>query len=476
MRYTLPPCLVLALVVAADPGASQTTDNIPASPLVVAAGTPLRVYLTKRLSKRLGEPVEAKLLDPLYAFDREVAPAGSQVLGTVVRIEPATKMQRASAMVGGDFTSLHQAEVEFTTLVLPDGRRIPLRTVETEGLNSIADFNPNKKSAAANQNPGILSKAKAQVQDKIDSARKSVSDVVRAPDKKERLEDFLWSKLPYHPQRVRRGTRFDAELMDPLQFGSASRNPDDLRLLGSQPPTDSSVQARLTTPLGSESAKQGDRVEAVVTRPLFSSDHKLLLPEGTRLTGAVTTVRRARWLHRGGQLRFTFQTVELPEGFPPPGQPAEKPAMKTFAMLQATEPDGKTAVKVDEEGGVKATEPKTRFIAPVVAALLANRAADHDVNKRTGLVENNTGGQTLGGASGFGLLGAVASRISPNVASALGFYGLAWSVYLNVVSRGGEVEFQKNAAIDVRFGARAPEPAPKLNAIRSAVTPPETVQ
>lgn len=44
------------------------------------AGAPLRVYLTKRLSKRLDQPVEAKLIDPLFAFDRQVAPAGSRSL------------------------------------------------------------------------------------------------------------------------------------------------------------------------------------------------------------------------------------------------------------------------------------------------------------------------------------------------------------------------------------------------------------
>lgn len=70
-------------------GAAQQTARVSDGPaeriaLSVPAGAPLRVYLTKRLSKRLDEPVEAKLIDPLFAFDRQVAPAGSKVLGTVV--------------------------------------------------------------------------------------------------------------------------------------------------------------------------------------------------------------------------------------------------------------------------------------------------------------------------------------------------------------------------------------------------------
>jgi hypothetical protein len=42
------------------------------------------------------------------------------------------------------------------------------------------------------------------------------------------------------------------------------------------------------------------------------------------------------------------------------------------------------------------------------------------------------------------------------IGAALGFYGLAWSVYTTAVSRGKEVTFEKNSAMAVRFGARPP--------------------
>ncbi len=445
---------VFLAVFSAVSGGSESTETTQTVPLAVAAGTPLRVYLTKRLTKRLGEPVEGKLLDPVFAFDHEVVPAGSQILGTVVRLKSMSKMEHTATVLAGDFTPLHQAEVEFTTLVLADGRRIPLHTVETSGLNSIADLNPSKKKAAT-PTTGVLGTAKAQVQNKIDSTRKSVSDAVRAPDKKERLEDYLLAKLPYHPQHVRRGTRFDAELIEPLEFGTEAVKDQDLMMLGSQPPPDTAVQAFMITPLDSDSAKQGDRVEAVLSRPLFSPDHKLLLPEGTHLSGAITMVQRARWFHRGGQMRFNFQKVDLPAGAHRPDAMVEQPVIQTPAVLQAAEPDGKARVKVDGEGGVKATEPKTRFLAPAISLLVAQRSADNDISKRTGIAESNTGGRTLGGASGFGLLGAAAAKTSPGVASALGYYGLAWSVYSNIITRGSEVVFKKNAPIDIRFGARA---------------------
>ncbi len=154
-------------------------------------------------------------------------------------------------------------------------------------------------------------------------------------------------------------------------------------------------------------------------------------------------------------MRFNFQKVDLPAGAHRPDAMVEQPVIQTPAVLQAAEPDGKARVKVDGEGGVKATEPKTRFLAPAISLLVAQRSADNDISKRTGIAESNTGGRTLGGASGFGLLGAAAAKTSPGVASALGYYGLAWSVYSNIITRGSEVVFKKNAPIDIRFGARA---------------------
>jgi hypothetical protein len=46
---------------------------------------------------------------------------------------------------------------------------------------------------------------------------------------------------------------------------------------------------------------------------------------------------------------------------------------------------------------------------------------------------------------------------------AFGYYGLAWSVYSNVIARGGEVQFDRNAMMDIKFGARTPPKASKFH-------------
>jgi hypothetical protein len=457
-----------AVVLFFHPAASAADDPTPNIALTVPAGAPVRVYLTRRISKRAGAPVEAKLVEPLYAFDRQVVPAGATVLGRVSRVQPVSKWRRASAIMNGDFTPLHKAGVEFTQLTLPDGRQLAIHTAASEGLNSVVNLSPPKKSKQKpqpqNTNGGVLGTARQTALDKINgqiSARtRGVADIVRAPNKKEKLEEFLIAKLPYHPQWVRRGTRFDAELGEPLQFGSAAFPKDALTLLGSQPAADAVVHARLLTPLDSSSSNLGAGVEALVVEPLFSPDHKLLLPAGTRLTGAVVMARRARWFHRGGQLRFNFQQVALPDEVAHLNEaPAAPPPFPTVATLQAAESGGKTQIKVDEEGGVKATESKTRLIAPLISVMIANKSLDNDAGRAHGASggEANVGGRTLGGGSGFGMLGALAAQSSKYVGSAFGIYGMAWSVYANVIARGGEVQFEKNAVVDIRFGAR-PKP------------------
>ncbi len=445
-----------AQTAAADP-TSKITLSVP-------PGVPLRLYLAKRVPKRVGAPVEAKLLESVFAFDREVLPAGTIARGRVDLVVPVGKWRRAMAMINGDFTPFRRAEIKFTTLTLPDGRTLATSTADCVGLNSIY-VEPRKtkkpsKTHTVNQNGGILGTAKQTAKDRINGAinarSRGVADIVRGPDKKERLVDFLWSKLPYHPQYLRRGTRLDAPLLQPLAFGSETVKQSVLAGLGSKPAPDSVVHTRLLTALDSSSAVLGQEVKAVVSAPLFSAEHRLVYPEGTVLTGTVVVARKARSFHRPGQLRFSFQRVDLP---PEVAKAASPAPFTTQATLKAAEAGGSAPIKVDSEGGVQAQESKTRFIAPVISLAIASRAADNDAGRHhaTGGGDANVSGRTLGGGSGFGLLGAAAAQSSRYVGMAFGYYGLAWSIYSSVIARGGEVEFDRNAAMDIQFGARAPK-------------------
>src|ERR1035438_7846474 len=98
MSVTLKLAILLSLVsleVASPQSSAQSPENGETRKilLTVPPGTPLRLYLTKRVSKRSGAVVDAKLLSPLYAFDHEVVPAGTEVLGHVGRVQAVAKWE-----------------------------------------------------------------------------------------------------------------------------------------------------------------------------------------------------------------------------------------------------------------------------------------------------------------------------------------------------------------------------------------------
>jgi hypothetical protein len=439
-----------------------TTRNVPVH-LRVEAGTPLRLYITHRAWYRRNETVEARFAEPVWAFDRIVIPAGTVVRGQVTKLEPVPGSVRARAIVGGDFTPLKRAEVSFSSLSLADGHTLPLDTQSSQGLSTIY-VPPSAKKANKKQktNSGNSSRVrqflKQQAQSQINSRSRGFFDLIRGPNKREWIENFLLEKLPYHPQWYRAGTRFDAILNQPLDFGDIAIRSEDLETLGTPPPPDSVVQIRILSNLSSSDARVGGSMNGVLSEPLFSADRKLVLPQGTILKGKITLARPARMLHRGGQLRFAIENLELPtlaaeQGAQPPAQSTLGPE-SVQAQLTAVEADP-GAVKIDREGTAKAAESKTRLLRPAIAALVAAKSMDNDVGKQTasGTGNANTSGRALGGFSGFGLLGIAASRGPHQIGVGLGFYGLGWSVYSNLIARGREVTFEKNTAMAIRFGA-----------------------
>jgi hypothetical protein len=424
-------------------------------PLTVNTGEPLRLYITKRLPMRIGEPVEGKLITPVYAFDRIVIPARVVVRGHVTALDPVSKGRRFQAIIGGDFTPIHFARVEFTELTMPDGRTVPIRTYDSQGLPTLySPPRPNKKPAKGGSQPAVLTQAKNQLERQIESRSRGVIGLVRGPDKKERVQDYLVGRLPYRPQWYRRNTRFDAVLSQPLEFGTAQLPAESLRDVG-LPAGEAVAEVRLLTPLNSRTAELNGPVQAVIEQPVFSPDHRLILPEGALLAGHVRHVQRARWFHRGGQLRFTFDRVDPPDFIKAPPVQTDRSQIQ----LAAAETDPDSHVKVDSEGNAKATAPKTRLLGPAVALVIASRAADNDEGRNgTTSATGNYAGRSLGGFSGFGYLGVAAAQSSKTVGAALGYYGLGVSVFSTIVSRGSEVDFPKNAVINVRFGAQATAP------------------
>jgi hypothetical protein len=463
--------IVSMLLVANGAFSQQAGGAAPtAVHLQVEAGIPLRVYITRRVPYRVGEKVNAKLIEPVWAFDRIVIPAGTAVQGEVVKLDPISKIARAHAILGGDLTPLKRAQVSFRSLTLPDGRTIPIQTEQSLGLRTIfVEPRPPKKTNKAqkqNNNPAkpsplrqfLQQQLQTQVQTQASARTGGIYDLVRGPNKREWIENYILSKVPYHPQWYRTRTRFDTVLSQPLDFGAVEIPSTELAKEGTPAPSEAIAQMRLLTTVSSADAHIGDPMQGVLSQPLFTPQHELVFPEGTRFAGKITLTQRARLFHRGGKLRFVIENVNLPEI---EAASDSRPAMKQVSrplqgQLRAVEGDP-NAIKVDAEGTATATESKTRLLRPAIAALIAAKSLDNDSGKQTASggssTDANYSGRSLGGFSGFGVLGTLAARGPRPIGAALGFYGLAWSVYSNVVARGSDVTFEKNTAIAIQFGS-----------------------
>ena len=378
--------------------------------LQVQAGTPLRIYITRRVSYRVGEAVHAKVMEPVWAFDRAVIPAGATLQGAVVKLDPVLKMIRARAVVGGDFTPLKRAEVSFTNLTLPDGRTVPLHTDKSLGLPAIyVPPRPAKrprKQKGSSANPSrvrqfLRQQALNQLQSQANARSGGFYDFVRGPNKREWLENYLLSKLPYHPQWYRTRTRFDTVLTEPLDFGTVEVPSSELAKSGTPAPADSIAQMRLLATISSADAHVGDLIQGVLSQPLFAQQHQLVLPEGTRFTGRITFTQHARLFHRGGKLRFTIENVDLPPSEAALDNTAtvKQASQQVQGQLVSVEADPK-AVKVDSEGTATATESRTRLLRPAIAALVAAKSLDNDAGRQTASgagAAPNTSGRSLGG-------------------------------------------------------------------------------
>lgn len=422
----------------------------PAPPQTVALsvpkGTPLQVALDQEIRvQKVGQPVHARIVEPVYAFDHIVVPVGSEIRGEVTKIEVVSRGKRTLAVLNADFTPLRKVDVGFNELVLADGRHFALHSSVLPGSGQVIQFvtaadTKEKKKGVKDAASEKTKQAKQQARQEWDNAMTQL----KTPGRVHRLERYGEAQLPVHRQYIPAGTVYFAELEDPLDFGSEVMTASMASSFGEPIPAGSVVHARLVTPLSSATAHKGQDVEAVLSQPLMDGD-RLILPQGSRLKGTVRQAQPARRMKKNGQLRLAFSQLVPPDGI-------EQKVVATLEGVQA----GKDAnVKLDSEGGAEATTSKSRYLATAMSVGLAAISArgDEDGSGPAG----NTSSRAAGGASGFKLVGMAVGGLvrSRAFGYTMGAYGAGMSVYSHFIARGREVVFPKNTAMQIGIGTRA---------------------
>ena len=411
-------------------------------------------WIQKSASAIVGQPIHGKTTDPVYAFDKLLIPAGTSVNGKVSAIDPVPKKTRTLEAMDGNFSPVRAVHVQFDELVLSDGRRVPMHTVASPAPDGVLRFVPaNEKPAKTNKVQDAAAKKVSSTRQEIRRQWAELQKQIHEPGKMHRLKRLAVAQLPVHPQYIDAGTSFNADLQQPLDFGTESIKPEALTSIGAPPPSGTVVHARLVTPLNSSTSKKGDSVEALITEPLVASDH-LILPEGSTIRGSVMQVQPARRLARNGQLRILFREVAPPNGI----------EQKVVTSLEGVAVAKGEHLKLDAEGGAQVTTPRTRYLTTGIQVMLAAASAapdgDRDLHGGGG-GGGDLGGSAANGASGFRFVGMVVGALARSrvVATGFGAYGAATSIYYHFLARGRDVVYPKDMAMVIGMGARETKPS-----------------
>jgi type IV secretory pathway VirB10-like protein len=419
--------------------------------LTVPEGTPIRIALDQRARiAHVGQPVHGKVVEPIYAFDEQVIPVGSTVTGRVTRIDPVPARVRAFAYSSGNFTPFHKYQVTFDELTLPNGKVLSIKTATTPGTAEVVHLVANKAKQSEEKRKNAATRAASEVKQEAQAQIHSDIEQIKSPNIMQRLEAMIYAQSPVHRQFLEKGTRFNAKLEQSLAFGEVSRTATELAALGSAPEAGSLLRARLGAEVSSANAVRGATVSAVLTEPVFSANHALLLPADTKLVGEVQEARPARKLHRNGELRIAFNRIELPSG-------ATQAMQGTLEGMQVNRSDH---LALDDEGGTHATTPKTRYLSTgfslLMLAAVSHPDTEHGTTDAAGDADTRAGAG-ISGSRVAGSLISLAARSQP-VSLAFGALGATQSVYSNFLSRGKDVDLQQNTPLEIGFAPPHDDP------------------
>jgi hypothetical protein len=391
----------------------------------------LRVQLDADAKVKLGAPVSAHSVDPLYSGNHLVLPAGSAVTGRVSAVQSVSRDKRLDAISHGDFTPLHEAKIEFSGVRLSDGVSLPISALPASQSGDVLRFQTSsaKRQSLFHQAWADLTNRKTQA-----------VDMVKAPGKVARLKKILYSQLPWHPQAIESGTQYDITLLQPIAVptitSAPARTPPAQAGESKAPPIkDSSVlHARLQGDLSSKTAKRDDPVAAVVTEPVIDAQGKIEIPQGAVLHGRVLQTREAKKWGKNGALRFTFNRVDFAQGEPE----------QVAGVPTAVDGSKNGSLKLDAEGGVQPDTNKGIMLPLVMGWLAASSIFDEDAGAaKIGVTSN-----------GFGLITRIIamSTGSRYVGAAIGSIATARTVYSRFLAHGRDVTFARNSQIEVELG------------------------
>jgi hypothetical protein len=415
------------------------------SDVTIPSGTPLAVQIEDHLPMRAGLQFRAELIYPVYVDDALVLPEHTVLTGTVTELN-SNHPRRVRARLGGDFTPFHIPVVHFDQIILPDGSALPFSS------DSATDGAPIYRAVARPPAKGGF--LRREFNTGLTVARDDLAIFI-APGKGDRFMQFIYGEIPYHPERIEKGTAWTVETNAPVVIPPQpdpvpqpvvparkthfwEQQPAEVAAKEDDSPGKWTIQAYLDDAISSETSTTGQVIKATVAEPIYNPDHTIAIPQGATLVGAVTQAKPSRSFGRNGNLTFSFRQLTLPGGTP----------QNVETTLKGV--DAGQALALNSEGQAK-PPPQDKLSLPIFLAVLASRPLDHDRGDGNGLGKN-----AVGGAAGLGLVGTVIglAGVSANAAAGIGYYGAAVAFYYRWIARGKKITFARDTRIVVQTVAR----------------------
>ena len=438
--------LALLSLLALAPSVLRAQASPSPGPITLPPGTQLPVSIPDHVPLRVGQPLRAELLYPVYLDNRLVLPAGTVVTGTVLALTP-DHARRVKSRLRLDFTPFHTPVVRFDSIVAPDGTRTPISTDEATGGAPVYRVvrDPNAGGSLFHR---LFAQARQQADDTVQT--------FLGPNKGDRFVQFVYNQLPYHPERISSATAWTVETSAPLTLAAAllpppvvpPPPPGHFRLVHPAPPAKATaqsaneehptwiLQAYLDQPLSSEFSTANQAIHATVAEPVLNPDGSVAVPEGAVLSGTVTQARPARRFARVGVLRFNFSQLTLPNQAP----------QTVRTTLTGADSSSAQALNINAEG--QAT-PKTenKVVIPAILLLLAARPLDRDGGR-----DHHMFGKEAVASGSLGLISLIVGTAAqqPNFAAGLGYYSAALSIYPRWFSKGAPVSFPKDTRVVIQ--------------------------
>src|ERR1700733_823941 len=189
-----------------------------AASVQIPSATPLSVELLQHVPMKSGEPLEGRLLYPVYVENRIAVPAGTVLRGSVIQLD-SDRSRRIHARLRGDFTPFHIPVVRFDQLVLANGAVQPIVSDSAKDGVPILRLSPPPGKPKG-------SFIRRQIAEEKQRAKDAVA-LFTKPGRGDRLVQFIYTQLPYHPERIETGTAWVVDLAQPLNLQLANPRQDD---------------------------------------------------------------------------------------------------------------------------------------------------------------------------------------------------------------------------------------------------------